>query len=93
VTNDKAAEPLYLTSLSDGKFGNLTTVHGAIRSTTCRVPQTLSPLGQTGDTYTCSFDAAVSSSPHTNTASGAVSDDEANDVSPTPSDTATVTFE
>jgi hypothetical protein len=50
-------------------------------------------MGQAGDSYTCTFDAVVTSSPHTNTASGAVSDDDANDVSPTPSDTATVTFE
>jgi len=93
VTNDKSAEDVYLTTLTDDKFGNLTTVHGDIKSTTCQVPQTLARMGQPGDSYTCTFDAVVTSSPHTNTASGQVSDDEANNVSPTPSDTATVTFE
>ena len=93
VTNDKSAEDVFLTSLTDDKFGSLTSVHGAIQSTTCRVPQTLAPMGRTGDSYTCTFDAVVTSSPHTNRASGEVSDDDANSVSPTPSDTATVTFE
>jgi uncharacterized repeat protein (TIGR01451 family) len=93
VTNDKLAEDVFLTTLTDDKFGNLTTVHGAIQRTTCRVPQTLAPMGQAGDSYTCTFDAVVTTSPHTNRASGQVSDDEANEVSPTPSDTATVSFE
>jgi hypothetical protein len=93
VTNDKSAEDVFLTSLTDDQFGSLTSVHDAIQSTTCRVPQTLAPMGTTGDSYTCTFDAVVTSSPHTNRASGEVSDDEANSVSPTPSDTATVTFE
>jgi uncharacterized repeat protein (TIGR01451 family) len=93
VTNDKSAENVYLTSLADDRFGDLTTVHGGITETTCRVPQTLLPMGQTGDSYTCTFKANVTSSPHTNTATGHVSDDEANEVTPTPSDSATVTFQ
>ena len=91
VTNESGVEELELTMLEDDQFGDITQVQGDIQSTTCGVPQTLQPNGQTGDTYTCSFDAKVSSSPHTDIVTGTVSDNEGGTV--TPSDDATVTFE
>lgn len=87
VTNDSQAEALTLTQLDDDNFGNITQVQGAIQSTTCTVPQTI-PVG---GSYTCSFNAEISVSPHTNTVTGDVSDNEGNLVSP--SDSATVTYE
>lgn len=92
VTNDSDAEALTLDLLDDDMFGNITEVQGDIQSTTCAVPQTLEPSGELGDTYTCSFDAKVTTSPHTDTVTGTVSDDDGS-TPITPSDDATVTFE
>lgn len=95
VTNDSAAEALTLDSLIDNQFGDITNVDGVtILSSTCWVPQTLEANdGMSGgpDEYNCSFDAKVSTSPHVNTVTGTVSDDDGGSV--TPSDSATVTFE
>lgn len=95
VQNDSAAESLTLESLSDNKFGDITAIDGVtILSTTCFTPQELAPNdGFPGgsDEYSCSFDAKVIDSPHTNVLTGTVSDDEGGSV--TPSDDATVTFE
>ena len=88
VTNDSIAESLDLTSLSDDVFGDITIADGVtILSTTCAVPQTIA----SGATYNCSFDAKISTSPHTNTLTGTVEDDDGGSV--TPSDSASVTFE
>jgi hypothetical protein len=87
VTNDSAAEDLSLDALSDDQFGDITTVQGNVLSTTCAVPQTIA----VGGNYTCSFDGKISTSPHTDTVTGTVSDDEGGSV--TPSDSATVSFE
>jgi hypothetical protein len=87
VTNDSTAEALTLEQLVDDKFGDVTQVQGAIRSTSCRVPRTL----QVGAHYSCSFEAEISASPHTDTVTGDVSDNEGNIVSP--SDSASVTFQ
>jgi uncharacterized repeat protein (TIGR01451 family) len=91
VTNDSAAEALTLDILTDDQFGDITQVQGDVQSTTCSVPQTLEPSGQSGDSYSCSFDAKVSTSPHVDTVTGTVSDDEGGQV--TPSDSATVSFQ
>jgi hypothetical protein len=91
VTNDSSAEELTLDALSDDVFGDVTRVQqDVIERTDCAVPQTLARSGQEGDSYRCSFDAWVGSSPHTDTVTGTVSDDEDNVVRP--SDDAEVTF-
>jgi hypothetical protein len=86
---------LSLDALNDDQFGDITIIDGVtILSSTCFVPQTLEPNdGLPGglDEYTCTFDAKVSTSPHTNILTGTVSDNEGGEV--TPSDSATVTFE
>jgi hypothetical protein len=87
VTNDSDAEALSLESLSDDQFGDITQVAGDILSTDCAVPQTIA----VGSSYGCSFDAVISTSPHTDTVTGTVTDDDTNQVQP--SDSATVTFE
>lgn len=88
VTNDSAAEELFLDALGDDTFGDITVADGmTILSTTCTVPQTIA----VGGSYSCSFDAKVSTSPHTNTVTGTVSDNENTVI--TPSDSATVTFD
>jgi hypothetical protein len=88
VTNLSTAEPLDLTALSDDKFGDITQVQGNVVSTTCSVPQT---LAISGGMYTCEFEGQATTSPHVNTVTGTVEDDEGGSV--TPSDSATVTFE
>jgi hypothetical protein len=87
VTNDSPAELLELTALNDNTFGNITQATGAIKSTTCAVPQTI-PVG---GNYNCQFVATVSTSPHTDTVTGTVSDDEGGTI--TPFDSATVTLQ
>jgi hypothetical protein len=87
VTNDSDAESLSLDSLSDDQFGDITQIAGDIVSTSCSVPQTIA----VGGSYSCSFDAVISTSPHTDTVTGTVTDDDDNQVQP--SDSATVTFE
>jgi len=89
VQNDSTAESLDLATLEDDKFGDITTVHDAVQSTTCSLPRTI----EVGGYYSCSFAATVGSSPHTNTVSGMVWDDENNSVNPPPSDSATVTLQ
>jgi hypothetical protein len=88
VTNLSTAESLELTALNDDKFGDITQVQGDVVSTTCAVPQT---LAVDGGMYTCTFEGAAIQSPHTNTVTGTVEDDEGGSV--TPSDSATVTFQ
>jgi len=89
VQNDSTAESLDLTTLRDDKFGDITSVHDKILSTTCSLPATIA----VGDSYTCSFTATVDSPLHTNTVYGMVWDDENNSVNPQPSDSATVTLQ
>jgi hypothetical protein len=89
VTNDSTAEALELTELIDDVYGDITSdVTDDILGTTCNVPQTI----EMGSSYTCSFDARVSTSPHTDTVTGTVSDDDGSSVL-TASDSATVTLE
>jgi hypothetical protein len=88
VTNLSTAEGLDLTALVDDKFGDITQIQGNVVSTDCSVPQT---LAVDGGMYTCAFEGKATTSPHTNTVTGAVEDDEGGSV--TPSDSATVTFQ
>lgn len=91
VTNDKAAEELYLSGLNDSEFGDVADSYNAkLRSTTCSAPQTLAPKGKPGDSYTCTFEAVVTTSPHQNTLTGELSDDEGTLIHP--QDTAAITF-
>ncbi|MEJ2741182.1 MAG: hypothetical protein P8176_01490 [Gammaproteobacteria bacterium] len=92
VQNESSAESLTLNQLNDDQFGDITQVQGQVVSTTCAIPQTLLILGQAGDSYTCTFSAIVSSSPHTNTITATVDDNDGS-ASITPSDSATVTLE
>ena len=89
VINESSAEALVLDSLDDDTFGNIAQIQGDVQSTTCGFI-----IGQSipvGESINCTFDAKVSTSPHTNTVTGTVSDDDGGSV--TPSDSATVTFE
>jgi hypothetical protein len=92
VANKSDAEALTLDSLVDTQFGDVASLaNPGIIETTCVIPQTLQPSGQPGDTYNCWFKATVECSPHTNTLTGKVND---NDLSATisASDNATVTL-
>jgi uncharacterized repeat protein (TIGR01451 family) len=88
VTNDSTAEPLALSVLTDSTFGNVTTSgHDGILSTNCAVPQTIA----VGGSYACSFVATVTS-PHTDTVTGTVADDDGGTIS-VPSNTVSVTVD
>jgi hypothetical protein len=93
VRNLSDAESLSLDTLGDDIYGNIADAgNTAIISTSCEVPQTLAPAGQSGDSYSCSFDALASSSPTTDTVTGSVSDDDGS-VPATPSDSATISWQ
>ncbi|WP_440056552.1 DUF7507 domain-containing protein (plasmid) [Pseudoalteromonas sp. T1lg65] len=92
VSNDSDAEPLTLTSLIDDKFGDITVIAGDIQSTTCSVPQVLAEATQAGDSYSCEFSAIVTSSPHVNTVTATVEDDDGSQAVK-PADSATVNFD
>jgi hypothetical protein len=87
VTNDSLSEVLSLEELIDDKFGDITQLTESIKSTTCVVPQSIA----VGGSYSCTFDAVITNSPHTNTVTGKVSDDENESVFP--NDDATVSFQ
>jgi hypothetical protein len=91
VTNDSAAEALSVDALIDDRFGDITAVQGNVLVTDCAVPQVLAAKGTPGDTYTCAFDALVETSPHVDTVTGTISDDDGNAIDR--SDSAQVTFE
>jgi uncharacterized repeat protein (TIGR01451 family) len=92
VTNKSDAEALTLDALVDSQFGDITDVANPnILDTSCITAQTLQPGGQAGDTYNCWFRATVDCSPHTNTLTGDVNDDDGS-LTIKPSDKATVTI-
>lgn len=80
VTNNSPGEPVTLSALTDMPYGVLTTVGGAISATTCAVPQTLAPAGQSGATYRCTFTVPLTGppGPYTDTATATISDDDGN---------------
>jgi hypothetical protein len=96
VSNNSRFDTLNVNSLTDSKFGDITTVHsaqsgvGEIVSTTCSLPQpSIAPLAN----YTCTFVGRIVSAScnisHTNTVTASVTDDD--QVSASPSDSAIVT--
>jgi len=95
VSNDSDAEPLALSVLDDDKFGDVSDVgNPLIQSTNCILPQQLEPSdGEAGgpDEYTCVFTALVNCSPHTNTLTGSVTDNDGS-APVTPSGSTTVTL-
>lgn len=92
VTNDSDAEALTVNALVDDSFGDITTVQGKIHATTCSVPQVLQPATESGDSYSCTFDALVDTPFHTNTVSATVVDDDGS-AAVTPHASATVTLQ
>ncbi len=101
VTNTSDAESLTITQLIDDRFGNIdkdfvegSSYSGPVVSSTCDVPRGLAPatVDDGSDSYQCVFDALVQTTPHTNTVTATVVDDDAPS-SVTPSDSATVTIE
>jgi hypothetical protein len=90
VNNNSEVDKLTLNSLTDDKFGSLTTVHGSVVNTGCSVPQTI----DTNSNYTCSFVGRIASSTcelnHTNTVTADVTDDDNKNSKPT--DDANVTL-
>ena len=85
VTNDSPDEDVYVDALNDDKFGDLDG-----QGTCVATGQALAK----GESYTCTFEKTLTAAdvPHTDTVTGTVSDNEDNDVTPSPSDSATVDF-
>ncbi|WP_163835361.1 DUF7507 domain-containing protein [Spartinivicinus ruber] len=92
VTNSSDAEVLSVNTLMDDQFGDITKVQGKVKTTTCTVPQQLQPVTSPGDSYTCTFDALVESTPHTNTITATVADDDGS-APATPTGSATVSWQ
>jgi hypothetical protein len=97
VTNNSTIDTMTVNSLTDDKFGDITTTHAAgngveqVVGTDCSVsvngnPRTIAPSGS----YSCTFtDRFAYNTPHTNKVTGSLTDDDG--VGYTPNDTATVT--
>ena len=88
VTNNSTLDALTLTSLSDVPFGSVTTIHDNVVSTTCSVPQTIAASSN----YTCSFVGRINTSPHTDTVTGNMLDDDGKAFTKSDDATVTVTF-
>jgi hypothetical protein len=86
VFNTSAVEPLVLSVLNDDQFGDVSSLSALVSQTTCSVPQVL-PVG---GSYSCQFDGLVTSSPHTNTVSGTIGDNDGSSL--TVNGSATVTL-
>lgn len=99
VTNTSTAETLYLESLIDDKFGDVTKDKDDLDSPNDKIESTTCAAGDVaiGATYPCEFKAYVDNVPtelpHVNTVEAVIGDDEGNYVSPKPSNTATVDLE
>ena len=88
TNNSNPQDPIKLNSLVDtvnGVSTSLTAPGGPILSTTCATGGSIPP----GQSYTCTFEALVTDS-QTDTVTGKLKDDDNADVSPDPSDSATV---
>jgi len=89
VSNNSAIDTLTVEKLTDDKFGDITTVHDDVISTTCATGGTIATSGN----YTCSFVGRITGNScnftHTDTVTGDVTDDDS--VSTSPSDSASVT--
>jgi uncharacterized repeat protein (TIGR01451 family) len=90
VNNASAVDRLTVNSLTDDKFGSITSVHDNVVSTDCSVPQTIDLL----QNYTCSFVGRIASPScdltHTNKVVADVTDDD--NESSQPEGSATVTL-
>jgi hypothetical protein len=91
VTNTSAEDTLTLNTLSDDKFGSITSAHAAgsgfaqVVSTTCSVPQTINPVGHaSGNNYSCQFVGRLNSCSltHTDVVTGGATDDDGSNYSP-----------
>jgi len=94
VFNDSAVEAVDVDALVDDKFGDLFTLVG-VSVNDCNLLDGASiPVGES---VSCTFDAEVDTTPHTNTVTGTVSDDDGDEpgnvVTPSPEASATVTFD
>jgi hypothetical protein len=56
----------------DDRFGDLTSVHDSVLSTTCTVPQTFAK----GATHVCGFTAHFCGATHTDTVTGTLNDND-----------------
>jgi hypothetical protein len=86
VNNSNTTETLTVNSLTDVPYGDITQVQGNVVSTTCGVPQLITPAGN----YSCQFVGRINSCDlsRTNTVTGGTVDEDG--VPFTPSDSATV---
>lgn len=102
VQNTSTVESLLLQSLCDDTFGAIATSNGltcavgtlgAIKSTTCSLPQTLAINGAQDDTYTCTFvaEVGIDGKPCTDPVTGTVLDNDGNSITPSGSATVTIT--
>jgi hypothetical protein len=93
VSNNSTIDTLSINSLTDSKFGDLTTVHAAgsgfeqVVSTTCNsLEKPFTTIDQQGN-YSCSFVGRVTSATcdfsHTNTVTADVTDDDGTNTKPT----------
>ncbi len=88
VEND-GDEPIALDSLHDNQFGDITQVQGDVVATSCGLNNTEIP---SKSSFSCSFDANVTTFPHTNIVTGAVHDNDGNSVSLSDDATVSVTM-
>jgi hypothetical protein len=72
LNDSSAVESLRLSVLSDSGFGSITSVHDAVLTTTCAVPQTI----PASDFYECDFRAHFCGSTHIDTVTGTLKDNE-----------------
>jgi hypothetical protein len=89
VSNNSAIDTLTVDALADDGFGDITTVHDNVISTTCATGGTIAVSGN----YTCSFVGRIASNScsftHTDIVTADVTDDDG--VESQPSDNASVT--
>lgn len=81
MTNQSAGESVTLTALNDAPYGNVAS-GGAIQNTTCALPQTLAPAGQSGASYSCNFSVQVTGAPgpYTDVLTATLQDDDGNNL-------------
>jgi hypothetical protein len=96
VTNGSMQDTLTLSVLNDDVYGDITSVHGNVISTTCGQspgPGTLPAVIAASGNYSCSFVGRITSCNTTvhDTVTGAATDDDGRSYSPSDDATVTVT--
>jgi hypothetical protein len=100
VFNTSAVDDLTLNTLTDDKFGDITSVHDAappieqVVSTTCATGGTIPLSDPTNNPYTCTFVGRIcgtSNTNHTNNVEGGLTDNENTAITTDPDGSATVT--